>query len=165
MNLLIECLLRIHHFGYLNISNSVTSISPYTYSPPSSISASTSALTPFFTRMFLKVWMLANAACAGVDSLSSSVMMKLLMVGITFSSRCTPSANIVSLTFDTIIMVGDHISVLSLSMVTIEKPLEMPLAYYFHQSRQDQNDHFRFWGLYEIFSKSQIIFLLITHDQ
>ena len=39
---------------------------------------------------------------------------------------------------------------------TIENLLEMPLAYYFHLSRQGQNDNFRLGALFVTFPKSQI---------
>ena len=38
------------------------------------------------------------------------------------------------------------------------------LAYYFHQSRQEQNDHVRFDGLFLIFSESQYIFFHYSID-
>ena len=41
--------------------------------------------------------------------------------------------------------------------VSLEKTLEMPLAYYFHLSRQEQNDYFWWDVLFVIFPKSQII--------
>ena len=44
---------------------------------------------------------------------------------------------------------------------SIEKHKDMPLAFYLHLSRQEQNDHFMFEAL---FAKSQTVFL-ITHDQ
>ena len=37
--------------------------------------------------------------------------------------------------------------------------LEMPLAHYFHLSRQGQNDHFMWDVLFVIFNKSKIILL------
>ena len=36
----------------------------------------------------------------------------------------------------------------------IEKPVEMPLVYYFHPSRQEQNYHFRFDALFIPIPKS-----------
>ena len=51
-----------------------------------------------------------------------------------------------------------------LSVRIIEKPLEMFLAYYFHLSRQEQNDYFRF-GVLFVTSSHHKQFCSITHDQ
>ena len=33
----------------------------------------------------------------------------------------------------------------------IDKAMDVPLTYYFHQIRQEQNDHYRFVGLFVAF--------------
>ena len=39
-------------------------------------------------------------------------------------------------------------------VLTIDKPLEMPLSYCFQLSRQEKNDHFRFGVLFVTIPKS-----------
>ena len=47
------------------------------------------------------------------------------------------------------------------SVVIIEKPLELLLAFYFLLSKLEQNDHFRFDGLFVTFPKLQTILVTI----
>ena len=44
---------------------------------------------------------------------------------------------------------------------TIDKEMDMPLAFYMHLSRWEQNDHIRFGALFITFPKSQIILFTI----
>ena len=54
---------------------------------------------------------------------------------------------------------------LFLSIQSMEKPLEMPLASYFPLNRQGQNYHFRLGVLFVTFPKSQMILFNNSYDQ
>ena len=46
-------------------------------------------------------------------------------------------------------------------ILTIDEEIHMPLTYFFYLSRLEQNDHFRFGGIFVTFSKLQIILFSI----